>query len=255
MNICGIAYSCEMLSGIARCILNLMGWEVSYDLRLKAHIKANSRMILVYPHTSYWDSIIMFLYAFTFLNESERRRLIILMKPQVFTYLPFLSRLGCIPASRLEDRSSGGTERIISTLRNTAHSDNFLFLISPKGTIKKSEWRHGYYYISREFKAPILPVGLDYSDHKIVVGQHIAYDESISYDDMNEKLAEAFAQIVPLNSNYNGTCTKVYSNKHVGVISLERLFQYFFVSLFISCLSEKMYLPFIVCGISLIMRA
>jgi hypothetical protein len=74
--------------------------------------------------------------------------------------------------------------------------DECLFLISPKGTIVKREWRSGYYHVARELDANLRVAGLDYEHKRVVVSDEISSKEEEPV--VREFLLENLSQIVPL---------------------------------------------------------
>jgi 1-acyl-sn-glycerol-3-phosphate acyltransferase len=117
-----------------------------------------------------------------------------LVQPRPFKYFGwFLRRIGGIQSTRLEDRGGGAVARIAKELNVF---DKFLFLISPKGTISKGEWRSGYYHIARELKIPLMIGAIDYEKKSGYVSQHISstFDEP----DVRAYLLDQLSNVVPL---------------------------------------------------------
>jgi hypothetical protein len=96
------------------------------------------------------------------------RHIKFLIRPDL-TEIPLLGKFlisnGAIPSTFIQIKNGGRTKEIIDYL-NT--KDEFKFLISPKGTIRKSEWKTGYYYITKGTNANILALGLNYQTGEIV---------------------------------------------------------------------------------------
>ena len=70
------------------------------------------------------------------------------------------------------------------------------FLLSPKGTIARREWRSGYYHIARTLGAPLLAAGLDYEKRSIIVSTAISPDNT--EETVKEFLYQKLGDIVPL---------------------------------------------------------
>ena len=130
---------------IGRFILLLLGWQ-QCDPKDVQSIKETDRAIAVFSHSSYWDFFFMLVYMMAYPELGEN--LYVLIQPHVFKYFGFfLRRIGGISSSPLEQKQAGTTERIINVLKE---KEKFLFLISPKGSIKLRPWRSGYYHIAKE---------------------------------------------------------------------------------------------------------
>jgi 1-acyl-sn-glycerol-3-phosphate acyltransferase len=121
---------------------------------------------MVYPHTSYYDGTIMLLYKKAYPDFGANIKFLI--RPDL-TEIPllgkFLVKNGAIPSTFIQLKNGGRTKEIIDYLNTQSE---FCFLISPKGTIRKSEWKTGYYYITKGTGAYIMALGLDYLKKEIV---------------------------------------------------------------------------------------
>jgi 1-acyl-sn-glycerol-3-phosphate acyltransferase len=203
-----------LLSYIAKFILILLGWKYITEKQFSQFHKYK-RSVIVFSHTTYADFYLFLLYFLAFPNEFRNVR--VLVKPQPFKYAGFiLRRFGCIPSSSFEERNSGSTRRISEELDK---DDNFIFLISPKGTIVKSEWRNGYYNIALNTKSHLMVTGLDYEKKKIIVSDDIKYDKD--KDDIEIFLKEQLSRIVPLYPE--DEVMKIRKHKSRSIISTPRL--------------------------------
>lgn len=180
-----------LIAIIFRCILWCLGWQLMSTETLD-YLAKWDQLVAVFSHTSYADFYIMMLYMLAY--PRELRYIKILVKPQPFKYAGWLLRkFGAIPATRVDDSQGGAVVRIVKELQK---DDKTIFLISPKGTIVKREWRSGYYHIAQALKAPLIASGLDYELRTIVISKAISYEESEPM--VKHYLYEQLAQIVPL---------------------------------------------------------
>jgi hypothetical protein len=204
-----------LLSYVAKLILFLLGWKyMSEKQRVKYH--KYKRSVIVFSHTTYADFYMFILYFIAFPNEFRNVR--VLVKPQPFKYAGFILRkFGAIESCRFDERNTGSVRRIIEELDK---DKEFIFLISPKGTIVKSEWRNGYYNIAVNLNAYLMTTGLDYEKKKLVISDGIKYDQD--KDDIEIFLKEQLSRIVPLYPN--DEIVKIRKHKSPSIISPVRLY-------------------------------
>lgn len=176
---------------IFKIIILSMGWSL-INKKIFKKLNKYDRSVLIFSHTSYADFYILALYLLAYLPKLNFIR--ILVKPQPFKYAGFiLIKLGAIPATRIDDKNGGSVEKIVYELNKYK---KFAFLISPKGTIIKREWRSGYYYIAKKLSAHLMTVGLDYESKCVKISKAISYnnDKTIIEDFLKNELKD----IVPL---------------------------------------------------------
>lgn len=125
-----------------------------------------TRIMIVTSHTSVYDFIIGFcVYQIYF---RKRYHVQILMKQSFENYVsPFLkyidSRFRII---KVEDNKQGLTTKIVEQLK---YQDHYLIGLSPEGTRRCNPiLRKGFHYIAKELKIPILYMGIDYDQKKII---------------------------------------------------------------------------------------
>lgn len=154
-----------IISPIARFILFVLGWSDPNTLKW-IFMKDDIKTVGIYLHTSQVDFWIMLLYMLGY--DYIRKRLYVLVKPQPFEnkivrYI--LTKLHCIPSSRIEDSGTGKTAVIVDRLKELK---SYIFLISPKGNTRNTEWRTGWWYIAKESGSTISIFTLDYRVKNIV---------------------------------------------------------------------------------------
>ncbi len=144
---------------LARYILYLLGWG-ELSIQFRDIFNRYDKLVVIYPHTSYWDSIFMTFYRLAF--PEVLGDLVFLVRPD-FLDIPllgrFLKNIGGVGASCVHKKNGGRTDAIIDYLNKKG---KFHLAISPKGTIKKAPWKNGYYYITKGTEAKITVVGYDY---------------------------------------------------------------------------------------------
>ena len=181
----------NLISFLANIILSCLGWSW-FDNDTLDQLTRYDRAVLILSHTAYIDFFFLMMYLLSSPHRLSHVRF--LMKPQPFQYFgPLLTYLGAIPSTRLQDKNGGSVNRIVSEV---AHSDRFLFVMSPKGTIMKRDWRSGYYHIANQLQVHLMVVGLDYEKKCLIVSDAIesTNDEST----IRSFLYQRLSMIVPL---------------------------------------------------------
>jgi 1-acyl-sn-glycerol-3-phosphate acyltransferase len=159
----------------------------------------------------------MILYKLSYPNELNHVRT--LVKPQPFEYAGwFLRKIGAIPSTRIEEKKGGAVTRIVNELKETPQC---LFLISPKGTIIKSEWRSGYFVIAKELDAELIAMGFDYEKKCVVASDAISHNKGESV--VKEYLQTQLSNIVPLFPDDEIVPIREHVVAHRNVVSNKRL--------------------------------
>jgi 1-acyl-sn-glycerol-3-phosphate acyltransferase len=120
-------------------------------------------VVAVAPHTSAWDFIVglavrsrLKLHHVKFLGKQE------LFKPP-FGFI--FRNFGGIPVDRFSKRNM--VEQVVDLFKE---SDRFTIVLSPEGTRKKVDrLRSGFYHIALGAGVPILMVGFDFANRKIIL--------------------------------------------------------------------------------------
>lgn len=143
---------------LGRTVLKVGGWRLIGRLPNQGKV-----VIIVAPHTSYWDGF--FGFACKFAVGVEMRSLI---KSSLFWWpLGALLRwVGCIPLDR---RLPQGT--VSQAARAFRDSERMWYMLAPEGTRNRVErWKHGFWKIAKYADVPILPVYMDYPSKTIGIG-------------------------------------------------------------------------------------
>lgn len=207
----------QILSLTVKIILFCLGWKLPKERDL---IKFNEhdRTVAIFSHTTYIDFFLLLLYYLAFPEGFKNIRPLVVA--WTFEYMGLcwlLNKMGAIPATKLSEKNGGATERIISEL---SQQDKFIFLISPKGTILKKEWRSGYLAISSHFEAHLMVVGVDYEKKKCIVGKAIKYDDP----ELTKILHEQLSKIVPLFPECEIVDIRKHNPHKRGLIDYSRVF-------------------------------
>lgn len=213
---------------MSKVILFCLGWDTNVSEDLLNILKRKERIILVFPHTSYFDFFIMLLYSFLY-KESFKHEVLTLMQPGIFKYPligKYLRKLGCIPAGSIHEK--GNTYDSIKEEINS--HDRFLFLMSPKGRRIKGEWRNGYYHLAKDLLIPILPIGLNYCTHRIEFGDYfIQVDDypkriiDLKPDETQTMAISVMKGITPLHPERSEFKLDPYDIPERGLMSMNRL--------------------------------
>lgn len=201
---------------ICSIILYIIGWN-NINPKLTKIFSQNNKIVCVFSHTSYYDFFIMLLYKYKYYLVFQYMK--VLIKPDYFNgilgYL--LTCIGGIPSTNVNIKNGGNLNKIVDTLNQT---DKCVFLISPKGSILKREWRSGYYYIGQALKAPYVAVGLDYEYKNIYVGDVIKYDDEKL---LKDKLYDDLSQIVPLYPEQENMEIRKYNKNNISVVNYNNI--------------------------------
>jgi 1-acyl-sn-glycerol-3-phosphate acyltransferase len=150
----------------------MMGWEttISFPIKIKKCV------IIVGPHTSWWDVLIGALYRKILLLDDAR----FLGKKELFDgpFGFFFKWLGGTPVDRANKNNV--VEQIIELYNS--HS-TFRLALSPEGTRKKVEkLRTGFYHIAKGANVPIIMVGLDFYNKQLLISEPFYASENETED-------------------------------------------------------------------------
>jgi 1-acyl-sn-glycerol-3-phosphate acyltransferase len=138
--------------------MRLTGWRIEGNLP-----DLRKFLIIVAPHTSNWD----FLYGF-FAYLTLRLDATWLGKHTILRWPlgPIARRFGGAPIDR-----SQAANVVQAHIGEFAKRDHMALVITPEGTRKKvPEWKRGFYFIAMGASLPIVPVALDFSKKRILIG-------------------------------------------------------------------------------------
>jgi 1-acyl-sn-glycerol-3-phosphate acyltransferase len=169
-----------------------MGWKL-LDNETYTSLEKLDRSMVIFSHSSFWDFFIFTLYGLSYPNREHVLRT--LVTPWPFKYFGnFLRQIGAIESTRVEDTQGGAVDRIIRELQK---SEKFVFFISPKGTLRNTPWRSGYYHIAKQLNLPIHIAGLDYERHQPILYSNPPITTQ-SEPEIRTELQDQLRSIVPL---------------------------------------------------------
>lgn len=161
----------------------LLGWKVTgtFDTNIKKCV------IIVVPHTSWYDFFIGVFFRGTYPVEIN-----FLAKKELFKFPlgGYLKWMGGIPLNRTK------TENKVDAIAEIFQNKDVLRLsLSPEGTRKKvTQWKSGYYYIAQKANVPIIPIGFDYANKKVVVFE--SFIVTNNYEKDSKYLESLFVNII-----------------------------------------------------------
>ena len=153
-------------SALARRMLTLSGRKVEFD-----GLPVSQGVIVVYPHTSNWDFIVMILAKWSLGVPVQ-----FWGKSTLFD-IPLFGRwlrwVGGVPV----DRSSpqGVVGQMAQLLREKRESGEYFWLgLAPEGSRKANPgWRSGFYHAAVQAGVPVGLCSLDYGQRRVVVRDFI----------------------------------------------------------------------------------
>lgn len=171
---------------LAKAALRLGGWRVDF-----AGLPAAQGVLVVYPHTSNWDFIVMMLAKWA-LGIPVR----FLGKDRLFA-VPLFGRwlrwLGGVPVDRTSPNGTVG--QAVETLRAHRAAETYFWLgLSPEGTRKATPgWRSGFYQTALRAGVPLGLVRLDYGRREVNVRHFIRLsgDEVLDFT----RIAQVYAGV------------------------------------------------------------
>ena len=141
-----------MLRLFWKTVLNLFGWKTDVDF---PYHQLKKFVIIVGPHTSNWDFIVLLTYRSIARIEGTH----FLAKKELFdSPFGFVFRwLGGTPVDRKS--SNNVVDQVAEIFK--AHEE-FAIALSPEGTRKKvDKLKTGFYFIAKAAQVPIIMVGID----------------------------------------------------------------------------------------------
>lgn len=169
----------------------LTGWKIagSFPYQYKKMVLA------VAPHTSWID--VMF--GFSARNELNIPHAKFLGKKELFVGPVgwVLRKLGGTPVDR--HSKHGMVDQAVALFDA---NENFLLGLAPEGTRKRvDKLRSGFYHIAKKAGVPILPIGLDFKNKQLVIGEAFYTTDDEAGD--IKKVIDFFSSIQGKNPQYD----------------------------------------------------
>jgi len=149
-----------MLSLIARWTLKMLGWKISNVIPPGT----KKCVIVVAPHTSYWDFVIGRL---AYWKMGIKAKFLIKREAFKFPVKRLLLHMGGIPVDR--SRSNKMVDQIVEMFNQ---SDSMIIVITPEGTRKPvRHWKKGFYHIANKAQVPIALAYINWGKKEGGVGK------------------------------------------------------------------------------------
>jgi 1-acyl-sn-glycerol-3-phosphate acyltransferase len=140
----------------------ILKWSLKGDF--PSHLK--KCVIIVVPHTSWWDFLLGLLVRKVWQEEINY-----IGKKSLFDspFGWFFKWTGGAPVDRGKSNDS-----VSAIAKIFEERDKFRLALSPEGTRKKvTQWKTGFYFIAKAAKVPIIMVAFDYGKKQIKIsGEH-----------------------------------------------------------------------------------
>jgi 1-acyl-sn-glycerol-3-phosphate acyltransferase len=174
-------------SAVARRLLALFGWQVEFD-----GLPAQQGVLVVYPHTSTWDLVVMMLAKWSIGVQVQFWGKASLFQIPVFGR--WLRWVGGVPVDRSAARGAVG--QMAELLRARRQANQYFWLgLSPEGSRKAGDgWRSGFYFAAVQADVPLGLVRLDYALRKVVVRDFIKLSGDPATD--FARMADIYAGVV-----------------------------------------------------------
>lgn len=147
---------------------NILGWSLEYRC---AKDVPGSAMVIVAPHTSFYDG---FIGKLGLLLVGWKH--LLLSAPWLFKspMMPIMKLIGAIPVE--------GAKSIFKVVKRLKENDGTKIVICPEGQLAKTdEWNSGFFYMARKANVPIIVVTLNYKTKTIIFKDIIDTDELSQY--------------------------------------------------------------------------
>ncbi len=149
-------------------LFRILGWKV------EGHWPNNLEkyLLVVAPHTSNWDFLVG-LGARAELNFDPKYA----AKKELFSWpIGWLfKKLGGYPVERTVNNNF--VQSVVDIFNK---EEKFILTITPEGTRKKNNnWKTGFYFIAKQAKVPIVPVGFDFSSKRVVFHEPIMTNQPV----------------------------------------------------------------------------
>ena len=149
-----------MLSLFLKLYWKIFGWKLSGDFPYQY----KKIVLAVGPHT-HWVDVMTGFVARRALHIDHAR---FLAKKELFVW-PLgwvLRKMGGTPVDRFAKH--GMVDQVVALINA---SETFMLGLSPEGTRKRvDKLRTGFYHIAKKAGVPIVPIGFDYANKLVVIG-------------------------------------------------------------------------------------
>lgn len=158
-----LPYACQFVPNrLAGAILRLAGWKLDF-----AGFPALQGVVVVYPHTSNWDAVVMFLAKSACGVKVQFWGKDTLFRIPIFG--AWLRWFGGMPVKRTN--REGVVQQALALFAQRKAAGQYFWLgLAPEGTRKYLPgWRSGFYHTALSAQVPLCLLRLDYSKREISI--------------------------------------------------------------------------------------
>lgn len=139
----------------------IFGWKLSGEFPYQY----KKLVLAVAPHTHWYDVMV----GFAARNAMKIHHAKFLAKKELFVW-PLgwvLRKMGGTPVDR--SAKLGMVDQAVSLFNS---NEQFMLGLSPEGTRKRvDKLRTGFYHIAKKAGVPVLPIGFDYENKTVIIGE------------------------------------------------------------------------------------
>lgn len=170
-------------------IRNFLGWKNEITLPAKSSVA-------VFSHTSYLDIIPALLYL-DYFSQGQFQCMLVVKDAWYMKLLELV--IDVIYAPSIHNRGGNGVDYIFDQVSEKRDQQKKLLIpLSPKGTIKKSNWRTGYYYLAKKLNCDVIVFTPDFSKRCVFTSPPLSPND-YSCQEMERCLKEYFAKTGSIN--------------------------------------------------------
>ncbi len=178
-------------SRLARKLFTALGWHIAFD-----GLPARQGVLIVYPHTSNWDFLVLLLAKWTVglpLKFWGKHSLFVI--PVLGAWLRWL---GGVPVDR--SASHGVVGDTARTIAQCKASDAYFWLaLAPEGTRQRTAgWRSGFYQVALAAGVPVGTCCVNFREKTVVVSRFYKLSGDMEVD--MQRIAQAFQGAVGKNA-------------------------------------------------------
>ena len=212
--------------------MNLFLRILGYKIDESFYKMLNKQHIVLFPHTSLFEGFLLLLYL-PFERKMIKDNISFFVVDRFMGYPiigNILKNLGGITVNN-------GEGMVSSTIKFLNENKNKTFFISPEGSLKRAEWKSGFFHIARETGIPIIIGGIDFYSHtiKFNIEYPIYIKKDDKYEDRVDEIKELFAnsQIYPLYQEESNPIININCDEKSSFLPFNR-YVYFVFFIFYS---------------------
>lgn len=174
-------------------ILSIFGWnDIDHDTYLT--MEQHKKLVIVFPHTSYWDFFFYIGYFMRY-NLIQTRARVLINPKFMTTWGWFVKMFGGMESTKREIHGGGRIEKIKKELSGM---DEFMLMLSPKGSTLNHPWRTGYYNLAKELDCHLVTGGFNYETKEFVLKKPFKVD-NMTLEEAEARCKSEMRDITPIN--------------------------------------------------------